>query len=84
MNCLWLICLNFLDSYSLEVPALPLCNRLQTSTSEKQCGSCSLETLADYMFEVASGRNRGALAASCCKSFIGVSTFDGFLYSGIK
>jgi hypothetical protein len=36
------------------------------------------------MFEVASGRNRGALGAGCCKSFIGVSAFDGFLYSGIK
>lgn len=84
MNRLWLICLSFLDSYILEVPALPLCSRLQTSSSEKQYGSRSPETLADYLFEVVSGRNRGALAASCCKSFIGVSTFDGLLYSGIK
>lgn len=78
------MCLSFLDSYILEVPAFPLCSRLQTSPSEKQCGSCSPETLADCLFEVASGRNRGALAASCSKSFIGVSEFDGFLYSGIK
>lgn len=83
-NRLWLICLSFLDSYILEVPAFPLCGSLQTSSSEKQCGSRSPETLADYLFEVVSGRNRGTLAASCCESFIGVSTFDRLLYSGIK